>query len=125
MTEMKIAVVGSRTYDNREHLFTVLDFVRKTYGDFILVSGGANGADSLSEEWAKENNLKTIIHYPEWTLYGRGAGPIRNQKIVDDADILIAFWDGKSKGTKNSIYYADKKGIPVMDGVGDGSILFR
>lgn len=68
-----------------------------------IVSGGAKGADSLAERYAQENGLEMVIYYPDWEKHGRAAGPIRNRLIVDEADAVVAFWDGKSRGTKSTI----------------------
>lgn len=67
------------------------------------MSGGAKGADSLAERFAKENNIETMIFPADWDKYGKNAGYIRNKDIISNSDIVIAFWDGKSKGTKISI----------------------
>jgi hypothetical protein len=109
---MNIAVVGSRTFTDYFLLEDVLN--EHTTSLDTLVSGGAAGADTLAEHYAKDYGLKMIVHKPEWKKYGRAAGFIRNQLIVDDADILIAFWDGKSKGTQHSINLAKQKGIKVI-----------
>jgi len=103
---IKLAVVGSRSFDDYERMRKVL----VEYLPFILISGGADGADSLAERFAREEDLEVIIHYPEWKKYGRKAGYLRNSFIVRDCDKLIAFWDGRSKGTKMSIDLAKKEG---------------
>jgi len=117
---MKIAVVGSREFKNKNFIYKIIDnyFDRQLlYGDIsdteILISGGARGVDSIAEEYWKMNGGKTIIFKPEWDKYGKRAGFLRNQLIVNEAERLIAFWDGKSKGTKHSIDLAIAKGIPV------------
>lgn len=104
---MMIGVIGSRTFNDYKLLSKVLDLYKNF--DYIIVSGGANGADSLSEKYAKENNIKTNIYLPDWKKYGKSAGFIRNNDIVNNSDIIIAFWDGKSKGTKHSISLAKKQ----------------
>ena len=103
---MKIAIVGSRN-------FLDFDFLKEKIDPFLndidlIVSGGAKGADSLAEKYAKVNNLTLEIFKPDWKKYGRTAGPIRNKSIIESADIVFAFWDGKSKGTKNSIDISKK-----------------
>lgn len=105
---MKIAVVGSRSFDDYPKLSSVLDLYRKECS--LIVSGGARGADSLAERYANENDLKTKIFLPDWKMYGAKAGFIRNELIVKECDFLIAFWDGKSSGTKNSMVLADRYG---------------
>ena len=102
---MKVAIVGSRsvlTADIGKYI---------TDGDEI-VSGGAVGADSCAAEYAERNGLKLTLFLPQYNLYGRAAPIVRNKKIVDYADKIIAFWDGKSKGTRTVIKYAEKVGKP-------------
>ncbi|MFW5847609.1 MAG: DUF2493 domain-containing protein [bacterium] len=104
---IKIAVVGSRTFNNYNFLCEILNKYKENI--FLIVSGGAKGADSLGEKWANENNIKTLIIRPDWEKHGRAAGFIRNKDIVDESDIVIAFWNQTSKGTKNTIDYAIKQ----------------
>lgn len=108
MKNKKIAVVGSRRFNDYELVKKVL----KPYLPFVLISGGASGADSLAERFAEEYDLEIIIHYPEWEKYGRKAGYLRNTFIVRDCEFLIAFWDGHSKGTAMTIDLARKKHKP-------------
>jgi len=102
---MKLAIVGSRTFND----YDVLEmFIQDTVGISnltMIVSGGAKGADTLAEKFAKDYNIPIKIFRPNWKL-GKSAGYLRNKDIVDECDILIAFWDGKSKGTKHSINLA-------------------
>ena len=102
---MKIAVVGSR------------DIILSDIGKYIssaeeIVSGGAVGADSCAAEYAKEKGIKITVFLPQYELYGRAAPIIRNRKIVDYSDKIIAFWNGSSKGTLSVIKYAQKTGKP-------------
>jgi len=78
-----------------------------------VVSGGAKGVDAMGEQYAEEMNLKLNIYPADWETHGRAAGPIRNRKMAENADALIAIWDGKSRGTKNMIETAQKKGLLV------------
>lgn len=102
---MKLAVVGSRTFTDYKLLKLTLD---ELSGIDLIISGGANGADKLVERYAFENGIKTTIYIPEWSKLGRSAGIIRNKIIVESADMVVAFWDGISHGTKNSIELAKK-----------------
>ena len=102
---MKVAVIGSRSFSNYDLLKKTLDEIA---GIKIIISGGAAGADTLAEQWAKENNVETVIYKPDWAKYGRGAGIVRNRLIIEDCDNCIAFWDGVSKGTQNSIEMCKK-----------------
>lgn len=107
---MKLAVVGSRTVTNYEVVKQVLDGFE---GVTEVISGGAAGADSLGARWATEKGLKLTVFRPDWKRYGRAAGMIRNKNIIDTADEVVAFWDGQSKGTANSIERARKAGKPL------------
>ena len=100
---MKLAVVGSRGFDNYEMLKAKLDLISEKFLISLIISGGAIGADSLAEKWAKENKVPTQIFLPDWRKHGKKAGYLRNIEIVKNADAVIAFWDGTSKGTKLSI----------------------
>ena len=103
--ELRLAVVGSRSFDN----YSFMELVLSKFPHFILVSGGAEGADKLAERYAKENDLEVIIHKPEWKLYKRKAGMVRNTFIVRDCNAVVAFWDEKSKETKMIIDLAKKQ----------------
>lgn len=108
MTKHKIAVVGSRSFVDYELLESILcDYIINRYGtmpgDCLIVSGGARGADGLSERFALDHGIETLIFEADWSKYGRAAGMVRNKNIVNNADVVFAFWDEKSKGTKNSI----------------------
>lgn len=102
---MKIAVVGSRNIED-------IDVGKYISGAEEIVSGGAVGVDTCAAEYAKENGIKVTVFLPEYERFGRAAPIVRNKKIVDHADKVIAFWDGKSKGTLSVIKYAEKTKKP-------------
>lgn len=79
-----------------------------------IVSGTARGADSFGERWAQENNIDIIRFPAEWDKYGRRAGYIRNKVMAENAQGLLAVWDGKSKGTYSMIDLATKHGLRIM-----------
>ena len=120
MNTCKVAVVGSRDFNDYELLkSTLFDYFKCPYCDIIhmediyyndneIISGGARGVDSLAEQFAKEYGFQTKIYQAEWDKYGKSAGYIRNQYIIADSTIVFAFWDGKSKGTNHSIELAKK-----------------
>lgn len=99
---MRLAVVGSRTFDDYNLLCVVLDELRTTHNISTIVSGGANGADSLAEKYAADNNLEMKVFPAKWKELGKKAGYVRNIEIWDDSDMGVAFWDGKSRGTAHS-----------------------
>lgn len=100
---MKVAIVGSRGFDNYEQMKQVLSAFKIT----LIISGGAIGADKLAERYAKEHSIPTMIHLPDWKQHGPQAGFIRNTDIINDAELVIAFWDMESKGTLDSIKKAE------------------
>jgi hypothetical protein len=103
-----IGVVGSRTFFDYNLLKKTLDEASPK----MLVSGGADGADTLAEKYAKQKGLSILIHFPDWSN-GKGAAFDRNSKIVDSCEILLAFWDGKSRGTLDSMNKAKALNKPV------------
>ena len=107
---MKFAVIGSRGFNDYE----LLEDELKRYQITTVISGGAKGADSLARDYAIAKNLQYEEHLPDWDKHGKGAGIIRNRDIVNNSDVVIAFWDGKSKGTKYSIEYGIKQGKQVF-----------
>lgn len=107
---MRVAVIGSRTFNDYDEVKSVLSTLKIT----LLISGGAKGADSLGEKYAKENNIETKIFYPDWSKHGKKAGFLRNSDIINEAELIIAFWDKTSKGTKDSIDKALKLNKRVL-----------
>ena len=100
---MNIGVIGSRDFQDYDELKNYI-FKRVKLQDIDhVVSGGAIGADRLGGRLAKEFNIPPMIFKPDWDLYGKKAGFIRNKDIIENSDIIFAFWDGKSKGTKHSL----------------------
>lgn len=111
-----LAIIGSRNFNDYDLVKGICDTVRNKYNITHIVSGGAKGADTLGERYADLNNLKKIIYLPDWAKHGKSAGFIRNKEIIRDADFVIAFWDGVSKGTQHSINLAkstNKRGLIV------------
>lgn len=101
---MKVAIIGSRKL-NVENL---QDYLPE--GTDEIVSGGARGIDTCARNYALKNDLKLTEFRPEYNKYGRGAPLRRNETIVNYADMVLAFWDGESKGTKFVINYCEKVG---------------
>lgn len=115
---MKVIVAGSRGFDDYTlltHELNKLQHISESANKFIteIVSGTARGADKLGERWAEENNVKIKRFPADWNTYGKSAGYIRNQQMAEYADVLYAFWDGKSKGTKHMIDLAHKHNLKV------------
>ncbi len=100
---MKLAIVGSRSFTNYEAFERQVQRIltERKLTPTVIVSGGAKGADTLAEHFARRHNLPLEIHKPDWKH--KGGGKIRNQRIVENADFMIAFWDFKSSGTQHTI----------------------
>lgn len=102
-----IGVIGSRTRNtkqDKEKVFDAIDVFCRD-GDWLCSGGCNSGADAFAEEYAKKNGIPLLVFYPNWDVFGKAAGPIRNKKIAEFSDILIACWDGESKGTLSTIDY--------------------
>ncbi len=104
---MKVAVVGSRCLCV-EHLEKYLP--KETTE---IISGGARGVDASAREYALRHGLKLTEFLPEYSRYGRCAPLKRNLQIIEYADLVLAFWDGKSRGTRNVIETCRTQGVPV------------
>lgn len=103
---MRILVAGSRSYNDFEEFRDIMNYICKDYNNIEIVSGGARGADSLAEEYAKELSIPIKIFRANWVLYGKSAGYKRNivmqDYICEERERLcICFWDGESKGTSH------------------------
>lgn len=107
---MQVGVIGSRSFNDYNLLEKTLNELNSIN---TIVSGGARGADSLAEVYANSNDIELVVFKPDWSI-GRQAAAIRNLKIVENSDVLVAFWDGSSKGTKMTIDMATKSGIRVL-----------
>ncbi len=106
---MKLAIVGSRDFDDYEFLKKMIQYHPCTQ----IISGGARGADTLAKRYAVEHGIPLREFIPDWDTFGKSAGFRRNEQIVKACDELVALWDGISRGTKHSIDLADKAGKPV------------
>ena len=104
---MKVAVIGSRGIK----LDNLGDYLPEDLTE--IVSGGAKGVDTTAREYATEHGIKLTEFLPEYNRYKRGAPLKRNIQIAEYADKVLAFWDGKSRGTKFVIDYCKNNNIPV------------
>jgi hypothetical protein len=118
---MKLAIVGGRDFNDEFIMAEYISIFIVAYTNDELdppkievISGGAKGADTLGERFARINRCPVTIFKPEWNKYGKSAGFIRNQTIVDNCDMVLAFWDGKSRGTADTIEKAKKAKKPTF-----------
>jgi hypothetical protein len=111
---MKTIIAGGRNFTNYKKLCKVCDNILQDQTNIEIISGAYyKGADKLGEQYAKERGYKITFFKANWKRYGKAAGPKRNQAMANYADALIAFWDKKSKGTKNMIQLAKNKELKV------------
>lgn len=108
--------MGGRDFNDFDFLDKEIQALREknNWEITLIVSVGAVGADALAEIFADKYKIPLRIHYAEWNRYGNQAGFFRNQLIVDDSDIIIAFWNGASTGTKSTIDFAREEGKEVL-----------
>lgn len=115
----RIIVAGGRDFNNYILLTKTLDSVleRYTLSEVSIVSGCCRGADAFGERYAKEHGIPVVRFPADWLEYGKAAGPIRNRKMAEYASegegILVAFWDGRSRGTASMIRLAEKAGLQI------------
>ncbi len=104
---MRVAVIGSRG-------LSVPDL-----GSYLpedtdeIVSGGAKGVDTSAREYAQANGIRLTEYLPDYQSYGRSAPLKRNLTIIEHADLVLAFWDGSSRGTAYVIRKCHEMGVPV------------
>lgn len=99
---MKVAIIGSRSL----RVENIGSYISESTDE--IVSGGARGVDNCAKEYAQKNGIKYKEFLPNYQQYGRAAPIFRNNEIIDYADVIVAFWDGKSKGTKYVIDRCEK-----------------
>lgn len=113
----RVIIAGTRDFKDYELLKSYCDYMlskkAQSGEEIVIISGGATGADTLGEQYAKERGYSLRQFPAQWDKYGRQAGPMRNRQMAENADALIAYWDGESRGTKNMIEEAKKRGLKV------------
>ena len=123
MKELRVIIAGSRDFNDYKLLkkSAIEIITKKTMLPDLtrIISGGARGADTLGEQFANEMGLEISRFIPDWDGLGKRAGYVRNAEMAkfaveDDNDgMLIAFWDGQSRGTKHMIDLAKRYGLEV------------
>lgn len=111
-----VIIAGGRGFKDYDllcsHTDVILSVLAKN-NHINIISGGARGADQLAERYALERGFQLTIMHADWKRYGKSAGFIRNSYMAKSATHLIAFWDGKSRGTGHMIKVARQEKIPV------------
>ncbi|MBK9767448.1 MAG: DUF2493 domain-containing protein [Chloracidobacterium sp.] len=108
---MKMMISGSRTIDSYELLDTAV--TESGWEPTEILSGGASGVDTLAEQYAEQHGLPVTVFRPNWALHKRGAGHRRNEEMVIACDVLVALWDGNSRGTAQAVEFARRQGKDV------------
>ena len=112
---MRILVAGSRTFDQYKLMVDAMEnVVIAIPGEDCIVEGCARGADRLAELYGLNAGIYVEHHPADWDTWGRGAGFRRNVEMLESGiAVVVAFWDGKSRGTKHTIDQAHERLIPV------------
>ena len=115
---MRILVTGGRDYSNQEMVNKILSKLNEFRGIEMIIEGGARSADSLARNWTRENSIPVKTVYADWNRYGKKAGPIRNQKMLDEEqpDYVLVFPGGR--GTQHMKSIAQKVGVKIMEVLG-------
>ena len=101
-----LAIVGRLKFYDFDLLSRTCDKIASRFDITGVVSGGARGADTLGERWARARQLPMDVFLPDWQKYGRAGGPIRNNLIAKAADLFVAFYDGSDGGTRSFVQNA-------------------
>lgn len=104
---MKVAVIGSRGLQVDISAYIPAEATE-------IITGGARGIDTQAERYAKEHGLKCTVFRPAYDILGPRAPLARNELIVNAADLVVAIWDGKSRGTRHAISRAMNQNKPLQ-----------
>lgn len=114
---MKALICGGRDFHDIDRMRKALVhlFFKRKCNELTFISGGASGADSLVEKLAVELGVNMEVFPADWNKYGRSAGIMRNKEMIEQVpDIVIAFWNGVSKGTANTLQLAKDAKITTI-----------
>lgn len=110
----RIIIAGGRDFNDYGLLVKTMNHLLSNIKDDItVVCGKARGADTLGERYAKECGFSVQYFPADWEKHGKVAGYIRNTEMAENADALVAFWDGQSRGTRHMIALAKMQGLKV------------
>lgn len=112
---MKVIVAGSRAGVVYAQVVAAIEL--SGWQDQIteVVCGGCRGVDNMGRLWTQgRETIRVVLFQAQWEQYGRAAGPIRNRRMAEYADALVAVWDGRSRGTKNMIETMRELSKPVF-----------
>lgn len=113
---MRVLVCGGRDYCESSTVWGALDDLRREHGALTIINGGATGADQIAREWWKARHVGELITVPaDWKRHGKAAGPMRNQRMLDQykPEIVLAFPGGR--GTADMVRRAKSAGVRVIE----------
>lgn len=112
---IRLIIAGGRDFKNYVLLKEKVDeFIDGQEGVTIVSGKEPHGADKLGEDYAIERGLTVVEYRPNWKKFGRAAGPIRNKEMAQNADALVVFWDGESRGSESMIKYAKQYNLDYV-----------
>jgi len=111
---MKTIIAGSRDITDYGLVLSVIHEVLLQWNITTVICGMARGVDSLGERWANESGVPVEYYPADWDRHGKRAGYVRNEEMADNADALIAIWDGESPGTESMIDIAETHGLDIF-----------
>lgn len=111
---MNIVICGSRKFNDFKRFKFEMDDILQDKEEVILVSGGAKGADSMAENYADRYGYEFYEIPADWNQHGKKAGMLRNIQMLEIAHMVVAFWDGRSKGTKHMVDQCKKRNIQIQ-----------
>ena len=116
ITEFRVIIAGGRDFQDYQLLRSTMDALLRNKlrkEKIVVICGMAKGADMLGARYAKERGYHVRYFPAEWDKLGKRAGIVRNEQMAQNADALVAFWDGSSHGTKNMIETAERYNLAV------------
>lgn len=111
---LRVIVAGSRDFTDKEYAKNILDKAFSKHRPDSIVCGMAKGADTVGYEYAKENKIRIDKYPADWNRLGKSAGYSRNVQMAQNAEALVAFWDGESRGTRHMINIARDTGLKII-----------
>lgn len=110
---MRTIIAGTRIIDDYEFLCSVMDDL--SWAPTAVLCGCANGVNANGKRWAIDNDVKVEFYLANWQRFEKAAGPMRNSKMVANAEALVLIWDGKSKGSADVLAKAKAKGLLIKE----------
>lgn len=111
---MRVLICGGRNFDDLPFLDRTLDAIHAKRRISSVIHGGARGADSMAHFWAGASGIAIDVYHANWDRDGKAAGPIRNQRMLNEGkpDLVVAFPGGP--GTADMVRRAEKAGVEVV-----------